>query len=200
MANSEIRVRDRILEVGTSLYGNEFNLNDEIDLDVYRKCFQVLWDLHHKKGKKGVLLIGSYGVGKSAMMRILQRLFTDSEARFKWVSAYELRDMSESLTLSEIKEYYGYEYKGDLYVDDIGIALDVKRFGNTVNVISEIILERYDLFVESGFRTHFSSNLATKVTDPKVATLETMYGKRVLDRMFEMCKIVVHPGKESKRK
>ena len=80
----------------------------------------------------------------------------------------------------------------DLYIDDIGVAVDVKRYGNTVNIITEILMERYNLFINSGFKTHLSSNLLTSVlNESNSVTLKSVYGARILDRIIEMTSVVI---------
>lgn len=203
MDNSKIRGRDAILQVGRQLYGDAFDLASESDLEMYKFAFEKFLKMHQGKDKKGVILVGDYGVGKTALMRVMQRLFKDSNAKFKYVSAYELRDLSEELTLSQIKEMYGYDLKHDLYIDDIGANIDVRRYGNVVNVIAEIISERYDLFIDSGFRTHFTTNLIPLDKDLEVETdisLEKAYSKRMVDRIVEMCSCYIIADGKSKRK
>jgi DNA replication protein DnaC len=63
-------------------------------------------------------------------------------------------------------------------------------------------LDRYDLFVETGIKTHFSSNLPTRLDKekyPNQTTLVDIYGERVVDRIIQMCEIVIFKG-ESLRK
>jgi len=193
---SNITVSEAIIIVGKQFYGDKFSLENKQTKDFYKKIFTSIY-----KNEKGIFITGSIGVGKTASMRIMQRLLKDTERRFKWVSGYELKDMSETYTSAEIKEYYGKSLLCDLYIDDIGFSLDVKRYGNTVNIISEIIMERYDLFITSGYRTHLSSNIVAylKNDDGKTPTIEKMYGNRVLDRIKEMCELIVWNG-ESLRK
>jgi len=186
--------------IGTELYGEKFSIENENVKKAYKKVYDCFIEGLNTKNK-GVLVIGNIGVGKSAMMKVIQRLFKDTDRCFKKVNSTELKDMSEELTSGQIKDVYGYELKQDLYIDDIGLFSDVKRYGNTVNIISEIILERYNLFVECGFKTHFSSNVVAALTNKEstVPTLEKMYGNRILDRIKEMCYLIDFNG-ESLRK
>lgn len=165
--------------------------------EIYRQVYDIFVKGCNGENKgKGILVIGPIGVGKSAMMKILQRLFKDTVRKFRWVKSSDLRDMIEEYTLPEIKEMYGKKCLYDLYIDDIGLAGSQKNYGNVVNVISEIIMDRYELFVESGYRTHFSSNLIDEIKDNinNDATLETVFGARVVDRMKEMCEMIIWEG------
>lgn len=187
--------------IGKELYGDDFSITEHKAREVYKTVYERLIIGLKRKKSKGVFITGSIGIGKSAMMKVMQRLFKDTQRRFKWVSGYELRDLSEELTIIEIKELYGANLKCDLYIDDIGFSIDVKRYGNTVNIISEIIMERYELYVGSGYKTHLSSNVvaAIKNNEKNLPTIEKIYGLRVLDRIKEMCDLIIWNG-ESLRK
>ncbi|MEO5991778.1 MAG: hypothetical protein ABIP68_09095 [Ferruginibacter sp.] len=195
---------EKLQQIGKELYGDNFSLQDPNISDPYHKVFnRILLGLKKKKGNgsyfksKGLFINGGVGVGKTAMMRVMQRYFKDTGRRFRLVTAGELRDMSETMTIAEIKAIYGANLKCDLFIDDIGINVDVRRYGNTVNIISEIIYERYELYVASGFKLHLTSNAPPSLKDnPKnIPTIETIYGARIFDRIKEMCELVVYTGK-----
>lgn len=199
-----MRGSEAIQTLGVLMY-KDFNIEQEQLLSAYRQVYENFCVNHiqKNKNKKGVLLIGSVGVGKTALMKIMQRLFKDTESRFKWVQANEFKYLVEEYTNNEIMSMYGRGCDVDLYIDDIGIAgSDYKKYGNSINIISEIIYERYDLYLEKGIRTHLSSNLPTKIDKfkyPNIDTLSDLYGDRIVDRLKEMCETLVIKG-ESLRK
>lgn len=196
---TKTKISELIVQIGKEAYGENFNLEEGKIKEAYKQVYQTFCNRLKGKSKKSVFLIGGVGVGKTAMMKVYQRLLKDTESRFKWVNSYELKDMSEIMTISEIKDVYGRNLNCDLYIDDIGFSIDVKRYGNTVNIISEIIMERYDLYIQSGYLTHFSSNIIPTSKIDNLPTIEKMYGVRVLDRMKEMCNLITFNG-ESLRK
>lgn len=184
-----------ITDIGKELYGEGFSLADMKRFAVYEKIFKHFMS----KSKKGITLIGSIGVGKSACLKTFQRMLKDSSKKFKWVSAHELKDLSEVYPIETIKEKYGYELKCDLCIDDIGIAIDTRRYGNTINIVSEILFDRYELFVSSSIRTHITTNLPFRSSsDTQIANLEKIYGSRIIDRLREMC-VVINWNGESLR-
>ena len=191
MVNELKTGKDLVMELGTSMYGEVFSLHDKDVSEIYQSTYNYFVKRSKGKVKKGLLVIGGLGVGKSAMMKIMQRIFKDTDSRFRWVNSYDLKDLSELYTVSKM----------DLYIDDIGIAVDVKRYGNTVNIITEILMERYDLFINSGFKTHISSNLLTAIASDNnsVPTLKSVYGARILDRIKEMTDVIKFKG-DSQRK
>lgn len=182
--------------IGKDIYGDKFSIKDPKRNSIYKTVYNQLILGISDSNAKGIFVTGGVGVGKSAMMQVFQMLFKDTERRFKRVSGYELKDLSEELSVAQIKALYGSGLKCDLYIDDIGFSVDSKRFGNTINIISEIIIDRYELFVNSGYKTHLSSNILAflKNNETNTPTIETMYGVRVLDRIKEMCDLIIWKG------
>lgn len=192
---TQVRASDVIEILGREMYGDDFTIRaDKKITENYKKAYETLVKGVKKKPKKGLLLIGTVGAGKSACMRILQRMFKDTPRKFKWVNAYALKDLAEECTTAQIKEMYGYALKSDLYIDDIGFTNDVRRYGNTTNVIFEILMERYELYITSGYLTHLSTNLPTSSKDENIPTLEKVLGKRVTDRLKEMTTVIKFTG------
>lgn len=187
-----MRVSEIITDLGRD-FKNDFSIEKEPLHSQYRKVFEIL-----SSSEKGVLLIGNIGCGKSMLMRVMQRLFKDTENSFRWVSAKDLKDMMEEMNVLDIKIRYGSNLKMDLYIDDIGIQKNKNDYGNVVNIISEIIFEREELFSLEGFKTHLSSNLIPS-SNGNIDTIETVLGKRVMDRISGMCEIISWESKSLRR-
>jgi len=56
-------------------------------------------------------------------------------------------------------------------------------FGNECNVMGEILLSRYDLFVAKKIPTHLTTNLSA-------SEIERIYGNRVRSRLREMVNLI----------
>lgn len=198
---------EMILQVGRKLYPHMgFNLDTPETRQMYEKMFYILTEnhdklsLHNLKPRKGILLQGNIGVGKSIMMRVMQTLFRDSPRAFKWINCIEFNDMLQGgVDPSEIKERYGRKLMHDLYIDDLGMGGgDMKRFGNVTNIVAEILFERDELLLSHGILTHCSSNTPKIVpadSPPELKSLERMYGDRILDRMKQMMNNIIWTGK-----
>lgn len=92
----------------------------------------------------------------------------------------------------ETIQKYGLRHK-PICLDDLGVETNIKHFGNECNMIGEILLHRYDLFVNQGIVTHATTNL-------NADELEDIYGKRVRSRLRSMFNLVSFPeGTEDKR-
>lgn len=178
---------------------DQFDIMTEPRRTIYKNIYSTFQRrLSPNNREKSIFIIGTKGVGKSICMKVMQRLFKDTDARFVYKSGSELVDMLEDFKPAQIKEWYGKGLKCDLYIDDIGLGTAItKNWGNAKNIIAELLFERSELFVTAGFKTHLSSNLPTtvdKLQHPTVKTLEDMYGDRVLDRIYEMSEIISWTG------
>jgi DNA replication protein DnaC len=188
-----MKVSELITDLGKD-FKKEFSIENEPLFSQYRKVFEIL-----NNSDKGVLLIGNIGCGKSMLMKVMQRLFKDTENSFRWVSSKDLRDMLEEMKPLDIKIRYGSNLKMNLYIDDIGIQKNKNDYGNIVNIVSELIFEREELFQNEGYKTHFSSNLPHS-SETAVETLEVLFGKRVIDRVYGMCELISWNSKSLRRK
>lgn len=199
---------DAVMFIGKKYFGEKFNL-DEGRREKYEKAYFVFSCTDPKaeyegmRAKKGLFLTGHIGVGKTTMMNVMQRLFKDTDRRFKLVNCLQIKDMLEECKVAEIKDWYGKNLKCDLYLDDIGLGqVNYNQYGNSINIISELIYERYELFVSDGFKTHMSTNIPTTVPKDAPANINSiarMYGDRILDRIAQMTNLIEWTGKTLRR-
>jgi hypothetical protein len=68
-------------------------------------------------------------------------------------------------------------------MDDLGVEPMGRYYGQECNVIGEILLSRYELFLNHNVRTHASTNLIAE-------ELEERYGNRVRSRMRKLFNLV----------
>ncbi len=74
------------------------------------------------------------------------------------------------------------QYKNYCF-DDLGVEKNLKYYGNECNVMAEIILSRYDLFISKKVQTHITSNLSA-------SEIEAAYGNRVRSRLRGMLNLI----------
>lgn len=81
--------------------------------------------------------------------------------------------------------------------DDLGVESNIKYYGNNTNVMAEILLIRYEMFIHSNMVTHAITNLSA-------SEIESYYGNRVRSRLREMLNILAFSNdsndKNDKRK
>lgn len=168
----------------------EFEIND-FNENVYKQLVTYFSDLH---SKKGLFLQGNVGCGKTTLMRIFSQ---NQKCSYKIVSCREVVNDFQVKGADSIIEYsngietgtnpFGQRYYGYCF-DDLGTERESKHYGNTSNVLEDILLNRYDKMNLSTYTvTHVTTNLSFK-------QIEEMYGKRVLSRIKEMFFIIQFPN------
>jgi DNA replication protein DnaC len=142
------------------------------------------------------MLCGPVGCGKSALMLLMSRL-TIPENKFVIKSCRQLsfEFMQDGFTvIHRYSRASSYSNKAPIFCfDDFGAETTLKYYGNDCNVMAEILLSRYELFVEHGNITHLTTNL-------NASELESIYGKRVRSRMRQMFNLIsFNTGTKDKR-
>lgn len=176
---------------GQELYGNHFKIHESDYPLIYKliayflkdelTCFQYNINL-----TKGVLLSGPIGCGKTSIMNIMKYL-TPTEHKFY---VKPCRDISFEFIQDGYQVIHKYS-KGKLYesepkivcFDDLGTENNLKYYGNECNVMAEILLSRYDIFVAKRIPTHITTNLSA-------SEIETHYGLRVRSRLRELVNLI----------
>jgi DNA replication protein DnaC len=176
---------------GVELYGKKFKVLKTDHEIIYKliayflkdeqACYQFNIDL-----EKGILLSGPIGCGKTSLMNLMKSL-AKTEHKF---SVKPCRDISFEFIQDGYEVVHRYS-KGKLYqseprnycFDDLGTENNLKYFGNECNVMAEILLSRYDLFISKKLKTHITTNLSA-------SEIEKNYGNRVRSRLRELCNLI----------
>ncbi|MFD3003148.1 ATPase [Pontibacter toksunensis] len=177
---------------GKELYGEHFRLYGE-DYPLLEKLLayaagdRLSAERQGLSLRKGLLLSGPIGCGKTSLMTLL-RLFLPPQERYRVKSCREVSFEFHREGYEVIQRYTqpppGSLLKASAYLfDDLGTESSGKHYGNTCNVMGEVLLSRYDQFVLWGVKTHLTTNLST-------SEIEKAYGKRVRSRMREMFNLV----------
>jgi len=150
-------------------------LNDEI------KTKQYGIDL-----SKGILLSGPVGCGKTTLMTLMKYV-TKQNSRFylktcRDISFEFIKEGYEIIHRYSRGSYSQTEYKNYCF-DDLGVEQNLKYYGNECNVMAEIILSRYDLFIARKVQTHLTTNLSA-------SEIETAYGNRIRSRLRGMLNLI----------
>lgn len=140
-------------------------------------------DLH-----KGIYLNGPIGAGKTTLMRLLNYLLPAADhfqLRACRDVAFEFaEDGYETILRYSRKSFWpGQPVPRTICFDDLGLEPRVQYFGNTCQVMTEVLLSRYDLYRTHHMRTHITSNLTPQ-------DIQDIYGNRVRSRMREMFNLV----------
>lgn len=181
---------------GTELFGPHFNIPEHDHPVVYRliayflkdeqAAFQFGLDL-----SRGILLAGPVGCGKTSLMTLMKYLAPPDR---KFILK-PCRDISFEFINDGYSTIHKYakdlRLRGGLPVaarycfDDLGVENNLKYYGNECNVLAEILLSRYDIFISKGVPTHLTTNLSA-------SEIEQHYGLRVRSRLRQMVNLVAY--------
>lgn len=182
--------------LGRQQYGSKFSLNPYDRIILHKllcyavqaedRCTEYDIDL-----KKGILLTGPVGCGKTSLMTLLP-YFMYPFQRYQVKNTREIAAEFQKDGFDTVNKY-GLRQK-PICLDDLGVEQNIKHFGNECNTIGEILLHRYDLFVNEGIVTHATTNL-------NADELEEIYGIRVRSRLRTMFNLISFPDStKDKRK
>ena len=176
---------------GKELYGKNFILQDSDYKIIYQLIAYFIKDekVANKLGiylDKGILLSGPIGVGKTAMLNTLRFLLKPEERYIMKPCrdiSFEFMDEGYNI-IHKYSRGISRQYEAKhICFDDLGVEGSLKYFGNECNVMAEIILSRYDLFVSQKIMTHITTNLTA-------SEIENLYGNRVRSRLREMLNLI----------
>jgi DNA replication protein DnaC len=149
--------------------------------------------------QKGILLTGRIGCGKTSLVTLIRNLAPEC-CRPHMVSCRQVSFEFSKLGYDVISRYssgafFPYTSVPKVHCfDDLGVEQTVNYWGNNCNVMGEILLSRYDLFISNKMITHVTTNLNSQ-------ELEEIYGNRLRSRMRAMFNLIAfNPGSTDKRR
>lgn len=185
---------------GKDVYGQKFQLHEDDKSTIYLLlCWFLQDDIAAPQLEldlqKGILLTGPIGCGKTTLMNLMKYFIQKPEQNFIIKSCRDISFEFIDDGFSVIHKYSRGAHPPKIYCfDDLGTEGSLKYYGNDCNVIAEILLTRYDLFVAQNLITHLTTNLSA-------TEIEEIYGNRVRSRFREMFNLIAFDkDAEDKRK
>ena len=179
------RFKTIFLEAATNrlFYGGSTFIVDENNKAIINQLYHYLRGSVEFTGdhRKGILLIGNIGNGKTILMESFIEVFNKTSSKI--ITNIHFNDIERYKADNRI----GYLDKRPLYIDDIAIKQEqVNIYGTKVNPFEDLIDQRY----RNRGLTFGTSNYSLK---------DFKYTPRIKDRLTEMFNIINLPG-ESRRK
>lgn len=166
------------------------------NLENFRNCKNVN-SISEPSLEKGLLVIGGYGCGKTAMFKAFESVFKHTNYIFKGYTANQVVNMYESCTNPlDKKEFNKVMFNGIRYFDDLLTERVASNYGS-VDIFKEIIETRYINKVKTFITCNWKEGEHGNVREALLQFLR--YGNRAYDRFFETLNVVVFPN-ESFRK
>lgn len=169
---------------GKMMYGKNFKIYEEDEVVLYKLCIYFIRDFEAcEKLKidpnKGILLSGPVGCGKTSLMKLLRHIVPHQKS-YELIPARNITFAFNNIGYKTIQEYGNSSF---YCFDDLGVETTGRHFGKDCNVMGEILLSRYDLFLHNKVRTHATTNLNAQ-------ELEERYGNRVRSRMRQLFNLI----------
>ncbi len=177
---------------GKEMFGEHFQIIPE-DYELVHKL--LTWFIQDEQQAqyfginlhKGILLSGPVGCGKTSLITLIRNLLPVPQ-RFGIKSCREItfdfiREGYEVIQRYSTNAYNNNHAPYPICFDDLGAENTLKYYGNECNVMGEILLSRYDHFINNHMLTHATTNLSA-------SELESYYGNRVRSRMREMFNLI----------
>ncbi len=181
----DLELTIRFIETkGKFIYGKKFKILKKDFTLIHKLLAYMIRDEQNSKRffidlNKGILLSGPIGCGKTTLMNLIKSIVIKRnlyEVKSSRLISFEyIRDGHQVISKYSNTKAYCF--------DDLGLEQNLKRYGNECNVMGEILLSRYDLFISHKVMTHATTNLNAK-------ELEDYYGNRVRSRMKEMFNLI----------
>lgn len=169
---------------GKLLFGKKFRIHKEDREILYKLCSYFIKDRETcSKFKmdvdKGILLTGPVGCGKTSLVRLLKHIVPHQKS-YEVIPSRNIVFGFNNICYTVIEQYGDHLF---YCFDDLGVEPIGRHFGKDCNVMGEILLFRYDLFLKHQVKTHATTNL-------NADELEERYGNRVRSRMRQLFNLI----------
>lgn len=198
------------LENSITSTGKRFVIDADNERQIQKLCLYFSQDpdfekddrMHHRKG---IMLAGGLGVGKTHLMSFFFQNQVASYAMVpcgyienKWINAQKddqevIKYYSHNMTtVATNSNPFGHTEIGFCF-DDLGTeTIPSKRYGEEKNVMAEVLTNRYTN-VKDFRHTHLTTNLTP-------AEIEKNYGDRLRDRFREMFNYITFDSSAKSRR
>jgi DNA replication protein DnaC len=176
---------------GKEHYGQSFKINILDIPTIYKLVIYMIKDQNTALKlqidlNKGILLSGPIGCGKTSIMHLI-RPFASPLFDYKIKTCRELsfefaKSGFDAINKYSLKQNHQSRLSGYCF-DDLGAEQQIKHFGNDCNVMAEVLISRYEQYVENHSITHLTSNLSA-------SEIEMLYGNRLRSRMRNMFNLI----------
>ncbi|MGY5848625.1 ATPase [Salegentibacter sp. HM20] len=185
------------LEVkGKLMFGKQFKIYRKDHKILRRLCGYFIRDeagcrRYNIDPEKGLLLTGPVGCGKTSLMKLLKYI-VPLQRPYEMIPCRNVVFSFNHLGYKTVEDYGDSSF---FCFDDLGLEPPGRHYGKDCNVMAEVLISRYELFMNTNrkIKTHATTNLMAE-------EFEERYGHRVRSRMRELFNLIsFDPNARDKR-
>ncbi|MEE9406539.1 MAG: hypothetical protein V3V28_00550 [Polaribacter sp.] len=136
--------------------------------------------------RKGLLVYGDCGSGKSSIFDIIQNVSLKYNLKCLWFKNVSVHDVITDYNLKG-EEIVKTLTTGNLHFDDLGTEKLANSWGVREKLMGRILEIRYNNFKKYGIKTFVTTNLT-------IDEIKKYYGVRVADRLYELFNFIELTG------
>ena len=181
---------------GKILFGKKFKIYEKDKKVLLKLCYYFIKDKENCKRygidpHKGILLSGPVGCGKTSLMKLIPCI-VPSQPAYEMIPS---RNVTFSFNHIGYKAIEDYGDSKSFCFDDLGVEPAGRFYGKDCNVLGEVLLSRYELYLKTKrkIKTHATTNLNAE-------ELEERYGNRVRSRMRELFNLIAFEKKSKDKR
>jgi len=181
---------------GHLLFGKDFKIYKEDEPLLFKLCCYFIQD-HYSCSKigidtnKGLLLSGPVGCGKTSLMKLLPHL-APHKINYEIIPT---RNIVFNFNATGFQVLEKYNETKSFCFDDLGVEPKGSHYAKECNVMGEILLSRYDIFMQTAqpnnqqpiTNNHCKTHITT---NGNAQELEKRYGNRVRSRIRAMFNLI----------
>ncbi|MDO6761627.1 ATPase [Tamlana sp. 2_MG-2023] len=178
------KILDYLDAKGKILFGTSFRIYKEDHPIILKLCHYFIKDKENCDKNdidpdKGILLSGPVGCGKTSLMLLL-KFIVPLQKPYTLIPSRNIVFGFNHIGYKTIEDFGSKQF---FCFDDLGVEPIGRHYGKDCNVMGEILLSRYELFINHRIKTHATTNLNAQ-------ELEDLYGNRVRSRMRKLFNLI----------
>ena len=136
--------------------------------------------------RKGLLVYGDCGSGKSSIFDIIQNISLKYNLKPLWFKNVSVHDVITDYNING-EEIVKRLTRGNIHFDDLGTEKLANSWGVREKLMGRILEIRYNNFKKYGVKTFVTTNLS-------IEDIKKYYGVRVADRLYELFNFIELTG------
>lgn len=164
----------------------------KFDPGAFHELAEYTVEARSRRDRRGLFLIGNCGTGKTMFLELFLkcRMWTARQI----VDLFQQHGHGQNFKDVVHGSYTDGQLAAPprpLSIDDVGAEPTARRYGETLEVLDDVLTDRYVYWQKHDVKTFITSNLS-------MDGFHKRYGTRVTDRLTEMCRIIEFTGESAR--